>query len=48
MSMDTLAADLKMVLDGGECQKGIESTIVGFENGEPTIYRLGIYFAGRY
>lgn len=34
-------ADLKMVLDGGECQKGIESTIVGFENGEPVIYRLG-------
>jgi L-threonylcarbamoyladenylate synthase len=34
-------ADLKMVLDGGECQKGIESTIVGFENNEPVIYRLG-------
>jgi len=33
--------ELKMVLDGGDCQKGIESTIIGFENGEPTIYRLG-------
>lgn len=32
---------LAMVLDGGECTKGIESTIVGFENGSPCIYRLG-------
>lgn len=29
------------VLDGGECSKGIESTIIGFENDEPLIYRLG-------
>lgn len=33
--------DIKMVLDGGPCQRGIESTIIGFENGEPIIYRLG-------
>ncbi len=33
--------DLKMVLDGGTCKKGIESTIIGFENNEPIIYRLG-------
>jgi L-threonylcarbamoyladenylate synthase len=32
---------LKMVLDGGACAKGIESTIIGFENNEPIIYRLG-------
>ena len=32
---------LKMVLDGGECQKGIESTIIGFENDRPVVYRLG-------
>lgn len=32
---------IKMVLDGGPCKKGIESSIVGFENGEPIIYRLG-------
>lgn len=32
---------LKMVLDGGPCQRGIESTIIGFENGLPIIYRLG-------
>lgn len=33
--------DIKMVLDGGACKSGIESTIIGFENGEPIIYRLG-------
>ena len=32
---------LPMVLDGGDCKKGIESTIIGFENGEPIVYRLG-------
>ncbi len=32
---------LQMVLDGGVCQNGIESTIIGFENGEPMLYRLG-------
>ena len=29
------------ILDGGECGVGIESTIVGFINNIPTIYRLG-------
>ena len=33
--------DIKMVLDGGACQRGIESTIIGFEGDEPVIYRLG-------
>jgi L-threonylcarbamoyladenylate synthase len=33
--------DLQMILDGGNCQKGIESTIIGFENNEPILYRLG-------
>lgn len=32
---------LPMVLDGGACQNGIESTIIGFENEVPVIYRLG-------
>ncbi|MFE3868905.1 L-threonylcarbamoyladenylate synthase [Flavobacterium sp. LS2P90] len=32
---------LPMVLDGGVCQRGIESTIIGFENGDPVLYRLG-------
>jgi L-threonylcarbamoyladenylate synthase len=33
--------DIQMVLDGGACTNGIESTIVGFVNDEPVIYRLG-------
>ena len=33
--------DLKMILDGGACKNGIESTIIGFENDVPIIYRLG-------
>ncbi|PQJ79772.1 L-threonylcarbamoyladenylate synthase [Polaribacter porphyrae] len=33
--------DIKMILDGGACRNGIESTIIGFENDEPIIYRLG-------
>lgn len=33
--------EIEMVLDGGACTNGIESTIVGFENDEPIIYRLG-------
>ncbi len=33
--------DIKMILDGGSCKNGIESTIIGFENDEPIIYRLG-------
>lgn len=34
-------SSLVYALDGGNCEKGLESTIVGFENGEPIIYRLG-------
>ncbi len=33
--------EIQMVLDGGSCKNGIESTIVGFEGDEPVIYRLG-------
>ncbi len=32
---------INMILDGGYCKSGIESTIIGFENDEPIIYRLG-------
>lgn len=32
---------IQMVLDGGECQNGLESTIIGFEKNEPILYRLG-------
>jgi L-threonylcarbamoyladenylate synthase len=30
-----------MVLDGGACANGIESTIIGFEEDEAVLYRLG-------
>jgi len=33
--------DLEVILDGGNCQRGIESTIVGFKNDTPVVYRLG-------
>jgi L-threonylcarbamoyladenylate synthase len=32
---------LPIVLEGGACEKGIESTIVGFEGGQAVLYRLG-------
>jgi len=32
---------LPMVLDGGPCRSGIESTIIGFEGEEAIVYRLG-------
>lgn len=33
--------ELELILDGGPCKRGIESTIIGFENGQPIVYRLG-------
>jgi len=33
--------DLQMVLDGGVCQRGIESTIIGFQDGKTILYRYG-------
>ncbi|WP_425392258.1 L-threonylcarbamoyladenylate synthase [Ekhidna sp.] len=38
---DQLGASIPYVLDGGPCNIGLESTIVGFENDEVVIYRLG-------
>lgn len=32
---------IPMILDGGPCNKGIESTIIGFPDGDPVVYRLG-------
>ncbi|CAM3978390.1 L-threonylcarbamoyladenylate synthase [Flavobacterium antarcticum] len=32
---------LKMILDGGFCSEGIESTILGFENNNAVLYRQG-------
>jgi L-threonylcarbamoyladenylate synthase len=38
---EQLGSKVAYILDGGPCQVGVESTIVGFENGEPIIYRMG-------
>ena len=38
---DYFEENIKMVLDGGPCESGLESTIIGFEEDEPVIYRLG-------
>ncbi len=32
---------IKMVLEGGECKNGLESTIIGFDDEEPVLLRLG-------
>jgi L-threonylcarbamoyladenylate synthase len=39
--MDQLAGKLPYILDGGACLVGIESTIVGMEADQVTVYRLG-------
>lgn len=36
-----LGDKIPYILDGGPCEVGIESTIVGFDQGNPIIYRLG-------
>lgn len=36
-----LGRKIPYILDGGPCRVGIESTIVGWEDGKPVIYRLG-------
>lgn len=38
---EQLGDRIDYILDGGECAVGIESTIVGFEDGQLIIYRLG-------
>ncbi len=38
---DYFKEKVPLVLDGGICQNGIESTIIGFELDEPVLYRLG-------
>jgi L-threonylcarbamoyladenylate synthase len=38
---DQLGEKIKYILDGGICTVGIESTILGFENNQPVVYRLG-------
>lgn len=38
---EQLGNKIQYILDGGACQVGIESTIVGFEDEMPVVYRLG-------
>lgn len=38
---DQLQNRIPMILDGGSCDIGVESTIVGFEGELPVVYRLG-------
>lgn len=42
-----LESDVDLILDGGECQVGVESTIVAFQNGQPVILRPGMITAGQ-
>ena len=38
---DQLGGKIPYILDGGACSVGVESTIVGWEHGQVTVYRLG-------
>ncbi|WP_020526130.1 L-threonylcarbamoyladenylate synthase [Flexithrix dorotheae] len=38
---DQLGDKIPYILDGGNCNIGIESTIIGFPNNKPTIFRKG-------
>ncbi|MCI0751018.1 MAG: threonylcarbamoyl-AMP synthase [Flammeovirgaceae bacterium] len=38
---EQLGRDIEYILDGGPCTIGIESTIIGFDQNSPVIYRLG-------
>ncbi|WP_304517783.1 L-threonylcarbamoyladenylate synthase [Cecembia rubra] len=38
---DQLGTKIPYILDGGSCQVGLESTIVGMEGDKVTVYRLG-------
>ena len=38
---DQLGSKISYILDGGACTIGLESTIVGFQNGLPVVYRMG-------
>ncbi len=38
---DQLGEKIQYILDGGPCAIGIESTVIGWEDQEPVIYRMG-------
>ncbi len=42
---DYFGSAIPLILDGGPCQQGLESTVVGMENGQVTIYRQGMITA---
>jgi L-threonylcarbamoyladenylate synthase len=42
-----LGADVDLILDGGACDVGVESTIVAFPEGQPVILRPGMITAGQ-
>jgi L-threonylcarbamoyladenylate synthase len=39
--MDRLGDRIPYILDGGPCNVGVESTIIGWEGGRPVVYRAG-------
>lgn len=38
---DYFGKEVDAILDGGQCERGIESTIIGFEDNQPILYRHG-------
>ncbi|MBK0382760.1 threonylcarbamoyl-AMP synthase [Pedobacter sp. SD-b] len=38
---DYFGKQLKVILDGGHCKSGVESTIIGFDGEQPIVYRYG-------
>jgi len=38
---EQLGNKIPYILDGGNCEKGVESTIIGFQDNVPILYRLG-------
>lgn len=38
---EQMQSKIPYILDGGQCNRGIESTIIGFRNGVPVLYRAG-------
>lgn len=43
--LNDLGTDIDLILDGGACAVGVESTIVSFQNGRPIILRPGMITA---
>lgn len=39
--LDSFEGRLQLILDGGICRRGVESTIVGFRGGQPVLHRMG-------